>query len=360
MAPMFLTRQQRLARLREEHPHLEHVPDDWIQEHVRNTGGPPIRLKPPPHPGPSAEHEVDPDAEDAPHVIDLSTGKFTVPTGEEYDIARDSEDRAEQTRNDVRHYATLSNEFLERHQDRRVTATAGPLREAANELTRIERDTAPPDTYPPGHVVGHVPDPSVSGSAASPMGFLPMTDDANAIVGVGSGIHKKAGQPIRGMVVRETDGRHYRYRLPRPVPSAPPPPSSPSSSGLSIGPPPPSAIPPELSSSSIPSLPPPSSSSHASMSSLPPVPPRQFAPAEPPPVPVRRHAPPLSRPPSSASVRSGPPRPPSGPPRRAAQWLPQHPSWEMGQVVEHPEGSGQRWRMSGASSDGRAYLEPVD
>lgn len=219
---------EELARIKQLHPHLKNVPDEWILPGAHNPQGPPITLQPPAHPGPTEQTQTL--LEDHPHhhVVDLSTGSFQIYRGKDqepltYKIDREGQD-PEETMSDVRNYAMLTNAYLStvgpqaaQNTKRKEKGSIGQhATQIATEERRSRTKSRKDDDVYGKKVVGHVPDSSISGVPYSPMGFLPMTSDANAIVGNASGIGLKVYNKaqIASILVMEKGGQFHHYNLP--------------------------------------------------------------------------------------------------------------------------------------------------
>lgn len=216
-------RAKRLAKIKETYPHLANVPDDWIRRGAHNPGGPPITLLPPVHPGPTQQTQALLKNHPHHHIVDLSTGSYKIYKGkneppEPFDIYREGEDMANATMSDVRNYAMLTNAYLASTGLKIATATRrsekGSLGQQSSKIASKERK-AHGSVYGKKSV-GHVPDSSISGVPYSPMGFMPITSDANAIVGNASGIGLKAYKKnkVGSILVKEKGGQFHHYNLP--------------------------------------------------------------------------------------------------------------------------------------------------
>ena len=214
-------KQLRLKKLKEKYPHLQDVPDDWIRLGAHNPEGPEITLHPPTHQGPNEQTLTQGKDHPLRHVVDLSTGSYQIYRGKEepvtYKIDREGED-ADATMSDVRNYAMLTNAYLSAVGPKAVQETKRTEKDSlgsiASKIASKERKSNKA-TYGK-KIVGHVPDSSISGVPHSPMGFLPMTSDANAIVGNASGIGLKAWNKatVGSILVKETGGHLHYYNLP--------------------------------------------------------------------------------------------------------------------------------------------------
>ncbi|MBL6448472.1 hypothetical protein JMN32_19320 [Fulvivirga sp. 29W222] len=120
-----------------------------------------------------------------------------------------------QTQSDVRNYTALANKYIA-SQGGSITAVStdrkltGSLGYQAGQIASKERkgtNTATPNTYPSGNVVGHVPDVSITGVPYSFYGWFSQTKLSNSLVG--GGVY--AGRVIDQFVVRELDGNYYKY-----------------------------------------------------------------------------------------------------------------------------------------------------
>jgi hypothetical protein len=216
-------RARRLARIKEAHPHLANVPDDWIRRGAHNPGGPPITLLPPVHPGPTQQTQALLKNHPHHHIVDLSTGSYKIHKGknkppEPFDIHREGEDMANATMSDVRNYAMLTNAYLASTGPKIATATMrnekGSLGQQSSKIASKERKAH--ESVYGKKSVGHVPDSSISGVPYSPMGFMPITSDANAIVGNASGIGLKVYKKgkVGSILVKEKGGQFHHYNLP--------------------------------------------------------------------------------------------------------------------------------------------------